>query len=83
MVSATAVDPHFRSLGSVEASTAAVRERHRVSVNLRRFEAIAATLDITPTAVDLRVPTHTCWCHGVSSSDSRSETALSPKHELI
>ena len=27
--------------------------RHRVSVNLRRFEATAATLDITPTAVDL------------------------------
>ena len=57
--------------------------RHRVSVNLRRFEATAATLDITPTAVDLRVPTNTCWCHRMSSSDIRSEIAHPPKHELI
>ena len=58
--------------------------RHKVSVNLRRFEATAAaTLDITPTAVDLSVPTHTCWCLRVSSSDIRSKTALSPKHEIF
>ena len=57
--------------------------RHRVSVNSRRFEATAATLDITPTAVDLSVPTHTCWCLRVSSSDIRSKTALSPKHEIF
>ena len=40
---------------------------HRVSVNLRRFEATAATLDITPTAVDLRVLTYTCWYQRMSS----------------
>ena len=57
--------------------------RHRVSVNLRRFEATAATLDITPTAVDLRVPTHTCWCHRMSSSDIRSKIAHPHKHGLI
>ena len=57
--------------------------RHKVSVNLRRFEATAATLDITPTAVDLRVPTHTCWCHRMSSSDIRYKIAYPPKHDLI
>ena len=54
--------------------------RHRVSVNSRRFEATAATLDITPTAVDLRVPTVEIRCHRVSSSDIRSETGYPPKH---
>ena len=57
--------------------------RHRVSVTLRRFEATAATLDITPTAVDLRVPTHTCWCHRMSSSDIRYNIAYPHKHGLI
>ena len=75
--SATAEDPHFGSLGSVAASTAV---GDRVSVKLRRFEATAATLDITPTAVDLRVPTVEIRCHRVSSSDVRSEIAYLPKH---
>ncbi len=51
----------------------------RVPVKLRRFEAAAATLDITPKAADLRLPTHTCRCYLVSSSDIRIENSYPPK----
>ena len=36
--------------------------RQGVSVNLRRMSVAATTLDLTPKATDLIVPTHTYWC---------------------
>ena len=49
--------------------------RQGVSANLRRFSVAATTLDIISKAEDLNVPTHTCRCYRVFSSDSMSEKA--------
>ena len=54
-----------------------------VSVNLQRISVAAKTLDVTPKAADLSVPTRTCRCSRVLSGDSMPEKLTLPRQTSV